>query len=877
MKFKGLDKKEVAEKFKKYGPNEISDIGKVSWFKLLFRQVSKNFVIYLLFFAALLSLFVGKSVTAYAIFGVIILVVSVGFIQEYKAEKAISALKQMLVPISILIRNGKEIEVSSKEIVPDDIIVLRSGEKIPADCIVLEERDLYVNESILTGESKEVRKVVPKTLSDYKDDNLLFMGSFVVNGHCFAKVLRTGMNTKFGNISKLISTTEKALPLQDKVNKISKYMVIVAIIASLLTGSLMLLRVETISQEILIEILILVIALSVSAFPEGLPVVLITTLASGAYRMSQNNAIVNRMSIIETLGETTVICSDKTGTITKGEMTVRKVFCDNNLLDVTGVGYEAEGNFTLDGKKIDVKKYSVLNLMLKTAVLCNDANISKTGEDKTYHVIGNPTEAALAIMAAKANIFIEDFNLERTEELPFSSERKMMSVFYHNKDDYIYSKGAFEILINKCSFIQRNNGVFRFTAKDKERISNLNAQMNKDGLRTLSLAYKNVKSFKKDHFEEDLIFLGLVGMEDPPKKEVKDAIKVCFNAGISVKMITGDSKDTAVSIGKQIGLVGKVLEGYQIDKLDDEQFSNIIQNIVIFARVKPEHKIRIVQILKAKGEIVTMTGDGVNDAPALKEAHIGVAMGKGGTDVSKSVADLTLKDDNFATIVHAIREGRTIFNDIRKFVSYQLSCNYAELSILFIGVLLAPFLGWQIPILLALQILFMNLVTDDLPAITLGLTPSSDDIMKEKPRRKTNILNKPILIWTVISGFAMAFLTIASFYVSFNIFGQSTEFARTTALVSLICLEIANAYNFMSFRRQVVFSSLTANIYLFYASIISIFATLAIVYTPLNKVFETVPLNLNGWIIAISMSLIILILMNILKKIHTEKKWLNLN
>ncbi|MDP3027189.1 MAG: cation-translocating P-type ATPase, partial [Nanoarchaeota archaeon] len=376
-------------------------------------------------------------------------------------------------------------------------------------------------------------------------------------------------------------------------------------------------------------------------------------------------------------------------------------------------------------------------------------------------------------------------------------------------------------------------------------------EMTSDCLRTLAFAYKQVKTLSKDHFEEELIFLGLVGMEDPPREEVKESILLCMKAGIKVKMITGDNRETALAISKRIGLQGKIIEGQDLDKMTEIELSKIVSEIVIFARVKPEHKLMIVKALKMNGEIVTMTGDGVNDAPALKEAHIGVAMGKNGTDVSREVADLTLKDDNFATIVVAIREGRTIFKNIRKFVTYQLSCNYAELMILFIGVLLAPFLGWQIPLLLALQILFMNLVTDDLPAITLALTPSSRDIMEEKPRKKKEILNKSLIIWLAIAGTSLAIITLSVFFVSFNILHQTTEFARTTALLSLICLEIANAYNFISFRHKISFKYLKVNKYLSYASIASIIATILVIYSPINKVFGTVPIGIIGWIMGI--------------------------
>ena len=466
----------------------------------------------------------------------------------------------------------------------------------------------------------------------------------------------------------------------------------------------------------------------------------------------------------------------------------------------------------------------------------------------------------------------------RLEEIPFNSSRKMMSVVYKlNKKNLVFTKGAPEILLPKCSAIQKGASSIILTQQERAKILATNAAMTQGALRTLAVAYKEVREIQKDQLEEQLIFIGLLGIKDPPREEVKNAIETCIRAGIAVKMITGDNKETALSIGHEIGLRGKVLVGDELDTITDHELTKVVMETIIFARVRPEHKIRIVRALKANGEIVTMTGDGVNDAPALKEAHIGVAMGKNGTDVSRSVADLTLRDDNFATIVTAIREGRTIFKNIRKFTSYMLSCNYAELIVLFLGVVLSPFLGWQVPVLVALQILFMNLVTDDLPAITLSLTPGSTDIMLEKPRKKEGILTRPIFLWSLIAGFSMAFITLFSYYVSFNVLGNSTEYSRTIALVVLICAEIANAYNFMSYRKMVSIRSVFVNKYLFGASSISLLATFVIIYTPLNTVFETVPLGLRDWVIALGISSLMIILFDILKWINNKKRFFELD
>jgi len=437
------------------------------------------------------------------------------------------------------------------------------------------------------------------------------------------------------------------------------------------------------------------------------------------------------------------------------------------------------------------------------------------------------------------------------------------------KEKTVYAKGALEIILKKCNFIQRENGIFRLYEKDKKRILEANNEMALKSLRTIALAYK--PNSDKTYLEKDLIFIGIVGMEDPPREEVKNALMLCKKAGIKVKMITGDNKETALSVAKEINLgKGGTLSGEELDKINDKDLIKIVRNTVVFARVKPEHKLRIMKALKEDGEIVTMTGDGVNDAPALKEAHIGVAMGKNGTDVSRSVADLTLKDDNFATIVDAIKEGRTVFKNIRKFTTYQISCNYAELFTIFVGVLIASFFGWPFPILLALQILFMNLVTDNIPAITLGLNSSSKDIMSEKPRKR-EILNKASIKLIIFTGTIMALFTLAIFYISFNIWEIGEIQSRTTALFSLIGLQISGAFIFRSFRKGVFNRSPFVNKYLVYASAISIMATLLIVYTPLSKIFETSPIGISAWAIAISASLIFIMIFDILKKINNKK------
>lgn len=871
MNTTGLTQEQVKEKRKEFGLNEIEDLHKTSALKILLRQVKKNFVLYLLTLTAIASFTLHEALTGYVIVGVISLVIITGFFQEYKAEKAISALKSMILPLSRVRREGKEKEIPSSELVPGDIVIFRTGERVSADCLILEESNSKFNESILTGESNDIGKTPGTSIESYTDENVIFMGAFVVHGRCVAQVLHTGMNTKFGKIAGMISTAEKKLPLQDKVNTISKYMAVVGITAAILTGIVLFMRTDVMTYESIVHIIIIVIALSVSSFPEGFPVVLTTTLAAGVNRMAKQNAVVNRMSIIETLGETSVICTDKTGTLTKGQMTIRKVFCGNELYSVSGVGYENEGNVT-DHTQKKVSDDSVLTDLVDCALICNDTTIEPKPDEKEYTVSGTATEGALLLLGAKLSRYKENYSGERLEEMPFDSQRKMMSVLYKDKKEQtVYAKGAPEVLLSKCTHVQTASGSIVLTAKEKEAILKENSHLTSQAYRTLALAYK--KTEKTSYTEDEFIFLGLVGMEDPPREEVTQAIELCLRSGIQVKMITGDNKETAQAIAKQIGITGDTLTGDELDKLSDAELTQIVKQTGIFARVKPEDKLRIVRALKENKEIVTMTGDGVNDAPALKEAHIGVAMGINGTDVSRSVADITLKDDNFATIVTAIKEGRTVFNNIRKFVTYQLACNLSDIYILFIGMAVAPYLGWYVPLITALQILYMNIVTDQMPAITLGFNPSSKDIMAERPRKNAQILTSEFLDLILLNGITMGMIAFCITYMSYNVFAFPPETARTTVLVSMIFMQIANAYNFRSFRYGVFSRNLFVNPYLVGASLLSVSITLIIISTPLRHIFEMSALSFPQWIVTLCAPLAIIVFFDLFKIVNNRTKF----
>jgi P-type Ca2+ transporter type 2C len=836
----GLSSSEAKLKLREYGLNKLEDRSPVLPGKIFLRQLKGNFLLYVLTAAAIISLMVDKHTTSYTIFGVVVIIIITSFVQEFKAEKAIKALENMLLPHTTVIRDGKIKEILSSEIVPGDIISLKTGERIPADCVVVEQTELKVDEAVLTGESKEVKKIADL------GESIIYMGTFVTSGKCLARVTDTGMKTEFGKIASMISSSEKEMPLQAKVNKIAKYMAMVAILASIINGTVLLLGYETIDRVVIIEVLIVVIALAVSAIPEGLPLVLTTTLATGAYRMAKKNAVVNRMSVIETLGETTVICSDKTGTITKGEMSVTRIFANDSIIQMNSP--------ELSKKNIEQ--------MTKAAVICNDTAESQKGE-----LIGSPTEKALILMAQKVGFKDQWLKRERISEIPFSSDRKRMSVLV-NLDGkfYTYTKGAAEIVLDCCSDYLIDGEVKKLGQAKQREILGVIKTFNDDGLRTMALAYREDKQESKLK-ESDLVFIGLAGIEDPPREEVYKAIEDCRSAGIKVKIITGDNLITAMAIARKIDIEGDGIEGEALDSLNDKEIQELVGKINVFARVKPEHKVKIVKALKKKGEIVTMTGDGVNDAPALKEAQIGVAMGKGGSDVSRGVADITLKDDNFSTIVSAVAEGRTIFGNIKRFVAYQLSINFAQILIITIG----SILGLPL-VLLALQVLFINLITDVLPSISIGLTPPHEGVMKQNPRPNSDLLDGRSIVRIIVLGSVMVAGTLSVYIFFLNHTGWNVELSRSIALLTLILFVVANSYNFRSLHTLSLKTNPWSNKYLVYSTIITLAGAIIITSPPLNKIFETVPMGKNYWMMAVIISFSVILISDLLKTILQERK-----
>lgn len=843
----GLSTVQAELKLKEFGYNAIVEKKKANPLLIFINQFRGNLVISVLLGASIVSFFLEKRETSLIIMVVILLTALTGFFLEYKAEKSIEALKSLVVPQVLVERDGKLIKLNTKFLVPDDIVHISSGEKIPADCVLLEAKNLRVNESIITGESVDVSKTIWES-GDTQKEQIILMGTFVVNGRGVAKVLHTGMNTQFGKIAQMISDAEKELPLQKKINEISKFMMLTATIISLITGTAMFVNSPEHGRDALISAAILAIALAISAFPEGFAVVLTSTLALGASRMAQKFAIVNRLSTIETLGEVTVICTDKTGTVTTGEMTSKFIFTGDNLYEVEGVGYEAVGRFMRLNSEADILRDPTAKLILEAVTYCNDASIESS-------LTGSNTEISLLVLSAKAKIYKDSLDGKRVEEIPFNSDRKLMSVLIETNDGlHVFTKGAPEKLVPLC-------------LNDTKKFTDFANEMSKKAYRVIGVAHKKLESrnFCPEDLECNLNFIGLVAMADPPRDEAKAAVARAKGAGIEVKLISGDNLETVKSIAEQIGITGKSITGTELDYLSDSELKVAVTELSIFARVLPGHKLRIVKALKANGHVVAMTGDGVNDSPAIKEAHVGVAMGKNGTDVSRSVADLVLKDDNFATIVEAVSEGRTVFGNIRKFITYQLACNYAELFTLMTGVVFAPVLGWKIPALTAMQILFMNIVTDNLPAITLGFNPASKYVMTDKPRKNGKILNSTTIKLIIFHGALMGLFTLIPYYIAHNILGYSNDYAQTTALLSLILVEIAGAFGFRSFKKFILNRSLFVNRSLFAASVVSILMTVVVIYTPARVAFDTTPVGYVSWIIALTATLLYVIVFDVAK------------
>jgi len=865
-KMDGLSSEEVQKRLEEFGPNELKKEKGKSPVRLFLEQFTDILIIILLI-ATALSMVIGEFYDAIVIIAIVMACAVLGFTQEYKAEKALEALKKMTAPTATVLRDGKEMQLETRDLVPGDIILLYTGDKVAADARLIEAINMKTDEAPLTGESTPVNKNVkplPEETIVSDRRNTLFTGTVVVYGRGKAVVTSTGMNTEFGKIAKMVQVTEdEETPLEKRMGHVGKWIGILSVAVCAVVAIFGIYK----GREIL-DMVLWAISLAVAAVPEALPAVVTGALAVGMYRMARENAIVRRLPAVETLGCTSVICADKTGTMTKGEMTVQRIYVNDKALKVRGVGYEPQGEFLFEDKKLDPTKEKELYILLKAATLCNDAKLEK--EEGQWIVKGDPTEGALVVVAAKADLWKEEIEKEepRINEIPFSSERKRMTTMHeaYGKSKIAYMKGAPEIVLEKCTKVYTNGKLRKLTDGMRKQMLAVNAAMAIQALRNLGFAYKELPESKTSLDEEDeegFVFLGIMGMIDPPRGEVKDAIYMCNKAGIKVVMVTGDHKLTAVAVAKALNLVGenegeedRVLTGVELDKIGDEEFEKMVDNIVIYARVSPEHKVRIVKALRKKGYICAMTGDGVNDAPALKMADIGVAMGITGTEVTKEASDMVLADDNFATIVKAVREGREIYGNIKKYLTYLLRCNIMEILVLFFAMMLSHESESAIA-LTTIQILWVNLTTDGLPAIALGVDPGDPDLMERKPRDPNeSIFTRDVRIYLFAVPVLMTVLLLGAYFYTLETHGLLE--ARTQLFTALILMELANAVNARSLKYTVFKVGLFKNKFLWLAILSSLGLQLMVLYIPvLHGIFEVTYPNVFDWAVAVVFTLIV--------------------
>lgn len=841
---RGLTQDHVSQLLQKNGKNMLSQSKKKSFLKLLFDQIN-NILIYILILAAIISIFLGESEEAIIIFLVIILNASIGLIQESKAEKSLEALKSLSSPKALVKRDGKVIEINSEDIVLGDIVVLDTGRIIPADIRFTESVNLKVDESALTGESiptdknsYDVYDNVDLPLADRK--NIGYMSTIVTNGRGEGIVISTGMNTEIGKIASLLTDSKKELtPLQSKLNILGKNIGILTI-----TISIIIMIIGLLQGNKLFDIFFTSISLAVAAIPEGLSTIVAIVLAIGVQRMIKKNAIVRKLSSVETLGSVNVICSDKTGTLTLNKMTVMECFINNKQMPAS------------DFKNDD----ETCKFFIRTMTLCNDAVYSKNTK------IGDPTEVALLEFAHNIK---EENDFKRLEEIPFDSDRKLMTTVNNVHDRfYSFTKGAVDNLLSLCNRISLNGEITELTSDMKRSILKSAESMADNALRTLGFAYKDVIKLKADKYEEDLIFLGMVGMIDPPRKEVKQSIETAKQSGIKTIMITGDHKNTALAIGRELNIadnIDQTMLGYEIDRLSDDELKDKVKNISIFARVSPEHKVKIVRALKSSGNIVSMTGDGVNDAPSLKMADVGVAMGITGTDVSKNAADIILTDDNFKTIITAVEEGRNIFNNIKKSIIFLLTCNLGEILTILISII------FRFPIPLnPTHLLWVNLITDSLPALSLGVDTYDKDIMKEKPKKADEgILSKEDILKLILGGIIIGVVSIVSFLVGYKRFGLI--YGQSMAFVVLSFSQLFLSLSTRSDKEFLFKIGIFSNMNLIYSIIFGVVVQVILIISPIfNRFFSVNKLTSNDWITCVVLSLIPFVINEMLKFFHKK-------
>jgi len=806
----GLTEDEIKRRLEKYGYNELKKEEGISPFTLFINQF-KNILIIILLIATVLSALVGETFDAGLILVIVVFCAVLGFIQEYRAGRALEALKKMLSPTITVLRGGREEEIPSMELVPGDILLLEAGDKIPTDARLIENHSLRCDEAPLTGESVPVGKDIkplPENVRVNDRKNMVFTGTTVTYGRGKAVATSTGMNTEFGKIAEEVMAVEtEKTPLEKRTDEIGKWLGIISFGICFLVAAVSVVREilegGKVDLPFIVTMVMFAVSLAVAAVPEALAAIVTGALAIGMHQMAKRNALVRKMPAVETLGCTTVICSDKTGTLTKGEMTVRKIFTGGRAIEVTGAGYEPKGEFK--GSEIDIKNSKSLQLLLQGGLLCSDAVLEE--KEGKWMIKGDPTEGALVVAAVKAGLHETEMRLEnpRIEEIPFSSERKRMTTIHQMEDGKktAFMKGAPEVVLGRCSHILEGDGVRELSETAKVQILKQNEEMAQAALRVLGFAYRECTEpieCTEEYLEHHMVFVGLAGMMDPPREEAIEAISVCKKVGIKSIMITGDHKLTAVAIAKEMGIYKEgdmVLTGEELERKSEEELEKIVDKITVYARVSPMDKLKIVKAWKARGEVVAMTGDGVNDAPALKHADIGVAMGITGTEVTKEASDMVLSDDNFATIVKAIERGRWIYDNIKKYLTYLLRCNITEVVVIG-GVVLIS--GPKYLPLLAGAILYINLVTDGLPALALGIAPPDPDIMERPPRDP----KESVFSWDVRAFILLALvIEIPFFFFLFYHELYDITHARTETFFLFIIIELIIALNFRSMRYSV--------------------------------------------------------------------------
>ena len=849
----GLSEQEARERLEKFGPNKLAEGEEISRLRILMHQFTSP-LIYILLIAAIVTLLLGEYIDSGVILTVVLLNAIIGYLQEFKAEESVRALKQLLVAKARVVRNGHEMEISGVDLVPGDIVLLASGSRVPADLRLLQTNELRIDEAMLTGESLPAEKrnaaIDEEGLTPADQTCMAFMGTAVVNGRARGVVTGTAGETILGGIADEVKEIGLVkAPIQEKIEQFARTIGLIVMGASAVLFGIGMLLGETAKDMFMVAV-----AAAVATIPEGLPIVVTIAMAAGVARMAKHNAIIRKLPAVETLGSTTTICSDKTGTLTRNEMTVTRLFDGEQVYEVGGTGYEPKGDITTGSAQIDLTGNQPINLLLRIGLLCNESNIYE--EEGRWKVDGDPTEGALIVSALKGGLASEQEKLQHRQlaMIPFESERGWMATL--NEQDgkrLILVKGAPERVLEMCSADREQVDRFLKTA----------VTLAAEGMRVLAFAWKEAPAglaeLTHQDAEQGLQFAGLQGMIDPPRSEVIEAIKDCKKAGIRVVMITGDHAVTAQAIGRELGIIdrdGGVLTGRELEAMDDDQLFDHVRRISVYARVAPEHKLRITRQLIRHGEIVAMTGDGVNDAPALKAAHIGIAMGITGTDVAKEASDMVLTDDNFASIFNAVREGRIVFDNLRKVTFFLIPTGVASI----ISIMATMILGVPIPYIPA-QLLWINLVTNGLQDVSLAFEPGEKGIINRPPRNPAEgIMSRLLVQRTVLVGLVIAAGVVWNYTAALRD-GASLENARTVAVTTMVFFQFFQAWNSRSEYQSIFRMNPLGNPFLFYSMIAAFLAQLAFIYAPpLQWVFRTVPLTATEWLrIMVASSLVVLV------------------